>query len=586
MANIFSFFTRERVKGFFRRKLVWTIIVIIVLIGIYSTTHGNGSKSGLETDPAAAHDIVDVVSQTGSVTAVHDMDLAFLSSGQIANISVKAGDQVKAGQVLASLKNVSQEAAVESAQAQLVGAQAKLEKLQAGTREVDKDVLETSLQTQKDALAQTKEAQDLQVESAHEKLFSNDLRAYLQGQNAGDGTTRDYTPPTISGTYGGDETGNYIVKLYPSSAPSGYSFRLSGLETGIGTVQTTGPVPLGTHGLFIQFPTNFAHEADMEWVIPVPNTRSATYLTYKNAYDQALQTKQTTITQAENALNAAQAQYNQGTAAPESEDVRAAEAAVDGAQAGLLSAEFAVSGTVIVAPFAGTVTKVVGEAGETASPSVPVVSMISADNYQVEVYVPEADIANVSVGDPASITFDAYDKAKFPAKVVEVAPNAEDLSGVTSVKVTLQFLQNDPRIKVGLSADVDITAARRNRVLAVLGQAVIQTDIGTFVRVLKSGVSPAKATIDDIQLVPVETGLRGSDGYVEITSGLKPGDQVVTLIPEALRDPLDQKLQAKIDAAEDADSASTPGSETTSTTSPDVTSAPADRESGSSSQEQ
>ena len=45
--------------------------------------------------------------------------------------------------------------------------------------------------------------------------------------------------------------------------------------------------------------------------------------------------------------------------------------------------------------------------------------------------------------------------------------------------------------------------------------------------------------IESLELVQVETGLRGSDGSIEIVSGLEEGDIVVTFVPTALRERLE-----------------------------------------------
>jgi HlyD family secretion protein len=559
----------QRIKNTFKKKWVWALIVIVVFVVAYLIFRGGGKATGLEVQAVTKRDVSQIVSETGTVKASKDVNLSFLASGQVSSVHVKEGDTVKAGQVLATLKSSSQAAQVAQARSSLDAQMAQLNKLQAGVTSVDQTSLQTTVASAKTALAQTKSnlqttqsVQDLQVKNARQKLYSNDLRAYV-ANGVNESSSFNSQPPTISGTYTGSETGEYDIDIYRSSTNSGYSFQYSGLESGIGSAKTNGTVPLGTRGLYIQFPTGYANADELKYVVPIPNTRSATYVAVQSAYEQAVQNRQTAIMQAQDkvqsaqdALNSAQAKYNQSVAPARSEDLQAQQASVAGARASLEAAQAGYSNTIITAPFSGTITNVSAKVGEVSSPGAPAISMISANNYEVDVNIPEADITNVTVGDMGTTTFDAYSNAKFAVKVVSVAPNATDVNGVTTVKTTLEFLKTDSRIKPGLSANNDIKAAEAKNVLAVLGRAVIQTDQGDFVRILKAGVDPS-GTINpsQVKLISVNTGLKGSDGYVEITSGLKAGDNVVTFIPPAMQSQLDTQLANKTSSTSTANPA-------------------------------
>jgi hypothetical protein len=100
------------------------------------------------------------------------------------------------------------------------------------------------------------------------------LNSTLAANAVGSATS---TTPVISGTYTGITEGVYTVQIYNSG--SGSRFNLTGLEQGGGMVSGT-PQPLGTQGLFIQFPgTVYANES---WTISVPNTQAINYSTNYN----------------------------------------------------------------------------------------------------------------------------------------------------------------------------------------------------------------------------------------------------------------------------------------------------------------
>jgi len=150
-----------------------------------------------------------------------------------------------------------------------------------------------------------------------------------------------------------------------------------------------------------------------------------------------------------------------------------------------------------------------------------IISLISAGNYQVEVFVPEADIAKVKLGNTARTTLDAYnDGSIFETSVVKIDPAATFIDGVPTYKVTLSFNKLDERIKAGMTANLDILTAEKMDVLTVPTRTVYTKDVFRYIKVLNSDNS--------ISEIRIETGLRGSDGRLEIISGVVEGDKVVT----------------------------------------------------------
>ncbi len=133
--------------------------------------------------------------------------------------------------------------------------------------------------------------------------------------------------------------------------------------------------------------------------------------------------------------------------------------------------------------------------------------------------MPEIDVAQVKVGMEADVTLDAYGKdVIFPMIVTSINPAESIVEGVAVYKVVLQFVKADDRVKSGLTADIIIKVDHHDDVLAVPQRAVITKNGARYVKVLS-----VESTVDK----PVGTGLRGSDGNIEIISGLTEGDQVL-----------------------------------------------------------
>jgi HlyD family secretion protein len=185
--------------------------------------------------------------------------------------------------------------------------------------------------------------------------------------------------------------------------------------------------------------------------------------------------------------------------------------------------------TVLVAPFDGTVAKIVGEVGEYSTPSPPGVAMPPAidliDESCLYVAAPmdEVDAPKVVVGQPVRITLDALPGRSFAGKVRRVAPYVtavEKQARTVEIEVDFDDPKSAGRLLVGYSADVEVILDLRKDVLRVPSSALLQ---GGRVLLLQDG-----------QLVerPVKTGLANWE-HTEITQGLQGGERLVTSLDRA-----------------------------------------------------
>lgn len=474
------------------RKGVLIPLALVFLGGAGYTAFSQPVEPEFDTGTVERQDVVAMVSETGTVQPAREVELSFTGTGRIRSVSVTEGETVREGELIATLESARQYADLLAARARLTQAR---ESAQGSGR----------------SLEEVEEQQDQLVENARRALLANDPQAYLVAGGS-EGASRDFTAPTVTGTYTCNQEGEYRIDLYPSAAQSGGSFRYSGLESGLASVSTVQSVPLGSCGLYITFPEDFARSRSVVWEIPVPNTRSSTYQTYLNAYQAAIK--------------------NRTLALEEAERSPVLSAQIAEAQAGVAAAEAAFADTRLIAPFAGLVTDVQAVRGDIASLGTPAVSLISSEAFEIVVLIPEDDIGEVDVGDEAVVTFDAYDDMEMSARVSFISPRAIVESGAAQFEVTLQFTEADERIRAGLSVDIDIIAAEAKDVLAIPTRAVLTEDGARYVRVL--------ATDTSFRRVPVTTGLSG-EGMIEILSGLAEGDRVITFANDEALDLLTEE---------------------------------------------
>ncbi len=517
---------------FSKKYIIMSVSLVVVIVLWYFMVGRDDLMDGVEMQPVVRGDVVEVVSETGFVQSSREVDLAFERGGRVESVLVNVGMSVEEGDILVGLNTASDRADLMVAYARLEAEQIRLNELVSGADVESLAVgesgvysAEVTLQNAKEYLEKTIAQQNHLVINARKTLLSSGLEAYLIGEERED-SSYSYTAPTITGNYSSDDEGVYIIDLYNSASASGVSFYLSGLESGIEVVSTVNPRPLGGRGLFIQFPDNFARGSTVQWEVPIPNTRSSSYITNLNTYNAVVDASVVAIKTAGNSAKSAEAalqqtgyKFTQISGSARDERVGAQRALVKQMQAIVYASEVALSKMTLKAPFAGIVTEVIAEEDEIILPSEMVVTLIADDNYELVVNISESDIQEISIDDTAIVFFDAYNDRRFEAKVAHIAPSARVNEGVRAIEVTLQFVDKDNRICVGLSADIDILAAERHNVLVVPSRAVVETEDGRFVRTLESG---------GINYIPVQTGLRGSDGMTEIKSGLEEGQEIIT----------------------------------------------------------
>ncbi|TBR11429.1 MAG: efflux RND transporter periplasmic adaptor subunit [Rugosibacter sp.] len=180
--------------------------------------------------------------------------------------------------------------------------------------------------------------------------------------------------------------------------------------------------------------------------------------------------------------------------------------------------------TVLVAPFDGTVAKIVGELGEYSTPSPPgvqtppAIDLIDDSCLYVKAPMDEVDVPKITAGLPVRVTLDALPKRPFAGHVRRVAPYVLAVEKqARTVDVEVDFDVPTKGLLVGYSADVEIVLQQHNDVLRVPTTAIME---GGKVLVRAQGS-------DKLEVRQLKTGLANWQ-YTEVIDGLKLGEQVVT----------------------------------------------------------
>ena len=506
-----------------------SIIIAVVVIGGGFLIFGGGDKSTIDFAEVLRRDLVQEVSVTGNAEPAHAVDLAFERTGRVARIYVSVGEEVSAGASLVALENSDIVAQLRDAEARVSIEQAVLDELLRGTRQEEV------------------RAQEIKVENAQTTLNDakkNLVDVILDAFTKGDDAIRNKLDQIFVNPQGG----NYNIHFTVNNPQLE-----SDIETGRASIETTLDAwQVSLAGLSAQNdPSSFyaiakTNITDIRSLLDKaalvvnqtqagPTISQATLDGYKtdiaaartvvNTASSNLSSAQEKLQNAISSLSYEEQQLIVKTAGATSEAIRVQEAKLDQAEAAVIARQADLAKTILRSPLHGIITKQDTEVGQIVTAGPHVVSLISESEFEIKVNIPETDITNVKIGNSARVTLDAYGKEEeFGAHVVMIDPAETVIEGVVTYKTTLQFDERDERIKPGMTANVDILTAERKNVLVIPTRSVSTKNGTQFVRVLHEDGS--------IEERAIETGLRGSFGDIEVTSGLKEEEKIVTFFDE------------------------------------------------------
>jgi HlyD family secretion protein len=433
------------------RIILGAVLAVVVIVALVLGGRGRASSSTtFQTVPVQRGELTATVGATGSVRAAQSASLNWQTSGTVDRVNVRVGDQVKKGDVLATLDLSTVPQNVVQAQANLVAAQKALQ-----------DAFSNTASAQ--AAIDLKKAQD-----AYKKAY--DYRLSLN--------SKQWIQEVRISFVGGQQVPEIIWH-------KGY--------------------------------------ADAQTLQSADN-------------DLALKKAQ---------LDDVQRRFDRLKNGPNPDDIAAAQANVDAAQATLNMGR-------IIAPIDGVVTQasslpgdLVGS-GQSSGAAAAALgqgatsgqgsgsgqasagqSAFRIDNLAsllVDVQVSEIDINNVAAGQPATLALDAIPSQTYHGQVMEVSQAGDSTSGAVNFTVTVRMTDPDQKVKPGMTAAVNIVVQQIQNQLLIPNRAVRLVDGKRVVYILDKG-KPKE--------VLVTLGASSDTLSVVIGGDLKEGDLVILNPPSA-----------------------------------------------------
>ena len=151
------------------------------------------------------------------------------------------------------------------------------------------------------------------------------------------------------------------------------------------------------------------------------------------------------------------------------EQVEAARAQYDQAEAASAEAEIRLGDTLLIAPFAGIVLSKHAEEGEFLSAGAPVVTLGDIAHPWIRAYLEESDLGRVKIGAGAKVTTDTFPGKSYPGKVTFIASQAEFTPKTIETKkervklvyrIKVEVDNPAMELKPGMPADVEIETGR------------------------------------------------------------------------------------------------------------------------------
>lgn len=557
------------------------VIAIAIIAGVGFSRVRTTKAAAITTVPVTRSTIIATITGSGSIAAEQELSVPFQTSGNVTEILVEEGATVHAGQPLAQLDTRDLTLQVANAEASLASAQARLQQAKEGNSKPEElaasqaGLANAQAQLQRTRTGNATPADiasaEAQLRSAQAKL--NDL---LDGPSADKSSSARARVEQAQATLDAQRNSLATSKSRAESQLTQSANTLRDRQDAYSTIYWQNREREKTLAKFGQELSQTEKDNEAQALRAVQSAEESLRQA-QLAYDQAIATEQTGVATAESQLRDAQEQLKTLEAGATQNDIIQAQASVDQAKANLqklhqggTAADIAASQATVnqakanldrltapatktdleiqqasvtqaenalaqaklrldqatlKAPFNGVVSKIILVPGSSVTGATPAMTIINRNPLHIDLRLSENDVARASIGQSVTLTIDAITGWKATGSVSYIAPAADISNNVVTYRVQVSFPDSEERVKVGMSANVEILTATRKDVLTVPNNTLQPKGAGRVVLIPNTDGTTRE--------VEVQIGL--SDGIqTEILSGIDEG-QAIVANPGALR---------------------------------------------------
>jgi len=492
------------------KKWLFIIIIIAIIAGYYLVQQIlKNPADGYLTEKIEKGQVVQEVSETGSVKATEELSLSFKSIGKIVRINTVVGENVKRGDILAELDSSQISAQILSAKAALQSANSEYEKLINGYTPEYVKIYQDAVDSAQQTLDSEYEDAINNLDSAYSKIYDAYNTVVLMQYNYF--SSGDQQSIKIQDSKN-DIAGNMEdLKIYIDAAKE--SKEAKDIDDAISHAI------LALDNIYNDLKIAREQCDQGSYYLSISSTDKTLLDTQKSYINTALvtiTTSQQNISAYKISLQTSKNDLAYRTASPRQEDIDIYSLAVEKAKANLELYQSQIGDNYIYSPIDGKITAIDAKKGETVNSS-SIINLLSSEPFQIKVDIYEQDIVNVKTGDFVKIELVAFPKDTFDGKVLSIDPAEKIVDNVVYYQVTIDFPEQPEGIRSGMTADIVIETNKKEDVLRISKNAVEIIGGKEFVQVL------VNKKIEEREIV---TGLEGTD-YFEVVSGLKAGDEII-----------------------------------------------------------
>lgn len=513
-----NYFNKIKIYISKHKTISIVVLVIILLIGYwgYKKMTSTTGETRYVMASVTKGTIISSVSGSGQVSALNQIDIKPTVSGTLTGVNVNPGDQVAQGKTLFIIDNTNAKKAVRDAQVNLESSKLALQKLQIQNSTENTDAtLAKSYSDGFDAVSAT----FLDLPST-----ITGIQIILDQNNLSDNAAR-VSGNTALNHRNTTETAYYNVKTaYDKNkvdfSALDYNSKQSDIDALIIETYNTTKLLANAVNSLNDYVNYIANDTGRPADFTSNQNTISGYSNTTSGHLSALLTAETNIKSAKDAL-------------PNNNiDLQNAQITVTQRQNALTDAEQTLSDYYITAPFGGVMSSVPVQKGDSVSSGTTLGSIITSQQVAI-ISLNEVDVAKITLGQKATLTFDAIPDLTITGKVTQIDSVGTVSSGVVNYTVKINFDTNDVRIKPGMSVSTNIITNIKQDVLTVPNSAVKTQNGTSYVQMFDTPLpTPATGVQGSPSLVPpvnqtVEIGI-SDDTNTEIISGLKEGDAIVT----------------------------------------------------------
>lgn len=474
-------FPKSSHKNNINRFLIWLFGCSCLGGAVYIAQHFTIAKSlqaqeEFLTAPVEKQNLTITVSANGTIQPERTVNVSPKNAGILKQLLINEGDLVKKGQIIAYMDDSNLQGQIIQSKAQLVSAEANLEKLISGNR--PQDIIQAQAQLEESEANLKK----LMSGSRPEDIAQAEVRL-KKAQRTLEQAEDDF---------------RRYEELFKEGAISRQNF---------GTYRTN----RDTNTLQVQ-------EAQQALALQKAGTRK-----------EDIQQAQAKVKQLQQALKLTQVGARK-------EDIEQARSQVNSARGSLQTTLAQINDTVIRAPFDGLVTKKYADPGSFVTPTTASSAISSAlsssilsltSKNQVVANLAESSISKIRVGQKVKIFVDAYPGKVFEGKVSQIATQATVQQNVTSFEVKVAISSDsESLLRTGMNVSTEFNIGQLENSLVVPTVAIMRQQNQSGVFIIGADKKP--------QFVPVKSGVTVKN-KTQILSGITGDTRVLISFPPGMK---------------------------------------------------